>query len=129
MGTQSGKLLDVDLSAGEVSERAIDEGVLRDYVGGSGLAAKLFVDDDVPVDCDPLGPDNNLYLITGPFTGTGFPASSRYGAAAKSPLTGIWLARYSSRFSVMLVVVSCTVAPCSRVQSWMRSRKNFIADS
>lgn len=90
MGTQSGKLLDVDLSSGTVSERVLDDKVVRDYVGGSGLAAKLFVDDGVPVDCEPLGPDNNLYIMTGPLTGSGFPATSRFGAAAKSPLTGIW---------------------------------------
>jgi len=40
MGSQSGKLLDVDLSSGNVSERVIDDKILRDYVGGSGLAAK-----------------------------------------------------------------------------------------
>jgi aldehyde:ferredoxin oxidoreductase len=90
MGTQSGKLLDVDLSSGTVSERILDDQVLRDYVGGSGLAAKLFVDDAVPVDCDPLGPENNLYIITGALTGSGFPATPRFAAAAKSPLTGIW---------------------------------------
>jgi aldehyde:ferredoxin oxidoreductase len=90
MGTQSGKLLDVDILSGKVSERMLDDQVLRDYVGGSGLAAKLFIDDGVPVGCDPLGPDNNLYIITGPLTGSGFPAAPRFAAAAKSPLTGIW---------------------------------------
>jgi len=90
MGTQSGRLLDVDLSTGNIAERILDEKVLQDYVGGSGLAAKLFVDDGVPADCDPLGPENNLYIITGALTGSGFPATPRFAAAAKSPLTGIW---------------------------------------
>ncbi len=39
MGTQNGKLLDVDLSTGKISTRTVDEQILRDYVGGSGLAA------------------------------------------------------------------------------------------
>jgi aldehyde:ferredoxin oxidoreductase len=90
MGTQSGRLLDVDLASGDISERTLDEQVLHDYVGGSGLAAKLFVDDGVAFDCDPLGPENNLYIITGALTGSGFPATPRFAAAAKSPLTGIW---------------------------------------
>ncbi|GAB4338124.1 MAG: aldehyde ferredoxin oxidoreductase family protein [Candidatus Abyssubacteria bacterium] len=90
MATQSGKLLDVDLSSGKISTRTLDEKVLRDYIGGSGLAAKLFLDDGVPVDCDPLGPENNLYILTGPLTGTGLPATPRFSVAAKSPLTGIW---------------------------------------
>jgi aldehyde:ferredoxin oxidoreductase len=90
MGTQSGKLLEVDLSSGNISTRTVDEKVLREYVGGSGLAAKLFLDDGVPVDCDPLGPDNNLYILTGPLSGSGLPATPRFTVAAKSPQTGIW---------------------------------------
>jgi aldehyde:ferredoxin oxidoreductase len=90
MGTQSGKLLEVDLSSGNISTRTIDEKILREYVGGSGLAAKLFLDDGVPVDCDPLGPDNNLYVLTGPLSGSGLPATPRFTVAAKSPQTGIW---------------------------------------
>jgi aldehyde:ferredoxin oxidoreductase len=90
MGTQSGKLLDVDLSTGKISTRVVDEKILNDYIGGSGLAAKLFVDDAVPPDCDPLGEDNNLYILTGPLCGSGLPATPRFSIAAKSPLTGIW---------------------------------------
>ncbi len=90
MGTQHGKLLEVDLSSGKISTRKLDDEVLNDYIGGSGLAAKLFVDDGVPVDCDPLGPENNLYVLTGPLTGSGLPATPRFSIAAKSPLTGIW---------------------------------------
>jgi aldehyde:ferredoxin oxidoreductase len=90
MGTQSGKLLEVNLSSGEVSTRALDEQLLRDYIGGSGLAARLFLDDGVPVHCDPLGADNNIYITTGPLTGSGLPATPRFTVAAKSPQTGIW---------------------------------------
>jgi len=90
MGTYNGKLLDVDLSSGTTSTRTLDEKLLSDYIGGSGLAARLFVDDGVPPDCDPLGPDNNLYVATGPLCGSGLPATPRFSVAAKSPLTGIW---------------------------------------
>ncbi len=90
MGTQSGKLLEIDLSSGDISTRTIDEKILREYIGGSGLAARLFIDDGVPADCDPLGPDNNLYILTGPLSGSGLPATPRFTVAAKSPQTGIW---------------------------------------
>ena len=90
MATYSGKLLEVDLSAGTTSSRTLDEKLLHDYIGGSGLAARLFIDDGVPPACDALGPDNNLYIITGPLCGSGMPATPRFSVAAKSPLTGIW---------------------------------------
>ncbi len=90
MSTQNGRLLEVDLSSGKISTRTVDEQILRDYIGGSGLAAKLFLDDGVPAGCDPLGPENNLYIITGPLSGSGLPATPRFTLAAKAPLTGIW---------------------------------------
>jgi len=90
MGTQSGKLLEVNLSSGEISTRTLDEQLLHDYIGGSGLAARLFVNDGVPPDCDPLGPDNNLYVLAGPLCGSGFPSTPRFTIAGKAPLTGIW---------------------------------------
>jgi aldehyde:ferredoxin oxidoreductase len=90
MSTLHGKIMDVDLSSGSITTRTIDKKILNDYIGGSGLAARLFVDDGVPVDCDPLGPENNLYILTGPLTGSGLPATPRFSVAAKSPLTGIW---------------------------------------
>jgi aldehyde:ferredoxin oxidoreductase len=90
MGTQNGKLLEVDLSSGKISTRTLDEKTLREFIGGSGLAARLFVDDGVPADCDPLGSENNLYILTGPLCGSGLPSTPRFSIAAKSPLTGIW---------------------------------------
>ena len=38
----------------------------------------------------PLGPENTLGLLTGPFTGTIVPPGVRYMVVAKSPLTGGW---------------------------------------
>ena len=89
MGTHRGKILDVDLSTGAVKTTKIEEGVLRKFIGGSGLAAKLFFD-RVPPDVDPLSDKNVLFLMAGPLSGTNFPTSSRLVAAFKSPQTGIW---------------------------------------
>ena len=89
MGTNRGKILDVDLSTGTVSTSTVDEDTQRKFIGGSGLAAKLFLD-RVPPNTDPLGEKNTLFLMGGPLAGTSFPTSSRVTAAYKSPLTGIW---------------------------------------
>ena len=89
MGTQTGKILDIDLSTGAVGTTTVDEDTQRKYIGGSGLAAKLFLD-RVPPDVDPLSEKNVLFLMGGPLSGTKFPTSSRLVAAFKSPQTGIW---------------------------------------
>jgi len=85
----NGRVLRVDMSSGRVADQHLDEAVLRSFLGGRGLAAKILFDGLRP-GIDPLGPENRLVLATGPLTGTGIPGCTRYGAFAKSPLTGGW---------------------------------------
>ncbi len=89
MGTQTGKILDIDLSTGTIDTSTVDEESQRKFIGGSGLAAKLFLD-RVPPDADPLSDKNILFIMAGPLSGTNFPTSSRITCAFKSPQTGIW---------------------------------------
>jgi aldehyde:ferredoxin oxidoreductase len=89
MGTNRGQILDIDLSSGTSKITKIKEDVQRKFIGGAGLAAKLFFD-RVPPDADPLSPKNVLFLMGGPLAGTNFFTSSRLVAAFKSPQTGIW---------------------------------------
>jgi len=89
MGTHRGKILDVNLTTGSTKTTTLEEGVLRKFIGGSGLGAKLFLD-RVPPEADPLGGKNVLFLMAGPLSGTNFPTSSRVLACFKSPLTNIW---------------------------------------
>ena len=84
----TGKLLRVNLSSGEVGEDSLDATVARQYIGGVGIATRLIYD-EVPPGADPLGPDNKLVFMTGPATGTAFPASASFAVVAKSPLTGL----------------------------------------
>jgi aldehyde:ferredoxin oxidoreductase len=84
-----GKILFVNLSSGEIKEEKLDESLCKDYIGGYGIGVKILYDRMKPK-VDPLGPDNILGLITGPFTGTPIPSGARYAAVAKSPLTGGW---------------------------------------
>lgn len=89
MPTHRGRVLDVDLSTGTVATTEVDDATVRKYIGGSGMAAHLFLDSVSP-DVDPLSPDNVLFLMAGPLAGTGAPGSSRFTMSCKSPLTGIW---------------------------------------
>ena len=89
MATYTGKILDVDLSTGKISTSQVANEVVRKFIGGSGMAAKLFLDRVSP-DVDPMSPENVLFLMAGPLAGTGLPGSSRFTMSCKSPLTGIW---------------------------------------
>lgn len=57
------------------------------YVGSKGLAIRYMYEELEP-GIDALGPDNKLFLTTGPFSGTPIPCSGKLSVAAKSPATG-----------------------------------------
>ena len=83
------RLLHIDLTTRSVTTTEMNPVYLKQYVGGSALAARLFFEAggfDIP----PLSPQSPLIVMTGPMTGTTFPGTSRFVMAARSPLTGIW---------------------------------------
>ena len=86
-GGYTGKVLRIDLSAKTFSEEPLAVDTARDFIGGAGFTVK-YLFDEVPADCDPLGPENKLIFAPGPFTGTKIPCASRMAINAKSPLTG-----------------------------------------
>ncbi len=79
----------VDLSTGEHETRVPDEALLRNFVGGYGVGARILFDRLRP-GIDPLGPDNILGFVTGPLTGSPAPTGTRWTMVGKSPLTGGW---------------------------------------
>ena len=83
------KLLIVDLASGDIREQAVDPAYARDYIGGSGLAARMLWDSLDP-QRDPLDPASPLLWMTGPLTGTGGPTNGRSSICARSPQTGLW---------------------------------------
>jgi len=83
------KLLYVDLSRLTSAARELNPDDARDYIGGSGLAARILYD-ETDGRTDPLGPDNVLIFMTGPYAGTRALSSSRHVVVAKSPLTGLF---------------------------------------
>lgn len=86
-GGYHGYLLRINLNNSAIKKEEIPEKLLADYIGGRGLGTKLLFD-EVAAGIDPLGPENKLYFLTGPFNGTGATTTSRYSAVTKSPLTG-----------------------------------------
>ncbi|MDR7868568.1 MAG: aldehyde ferredoxin oxidoreductase family protein [Sporomusaceae bacterium] len=79
----------VDLTSRTTAARRFPEEMLRQYIGGAGLGARILYDGTGP-DTDPLGPDNLLCLLTGPITGTKITGTGRHSAVFKSPLTRAW---------------------------------------
>ncbi len=83
------RLLVVDLTSGKTETHIADPTYTRQYIGGSGLAARLLWDYLSP-SRDPLDPANPLLWSTGPLTGTSGPTTGRFSICARSPQTGLW---------------------------------------
>ncbi|MBS7652837.1 MAG: aldehyde ferredoxin oxidoreductase C-terminal domain-containing protein [Candidatus Bathyarchaeia archaeon] len=81
----AGNFLEVDLTEGSVKETSFSDEVLRDYIGGRGLAAKILWDriGERWEEIDPFSPDNILLVLTGPLTG--FIPGTKVCISGKSP--------------------------------------------
>ncbi len=84
----AGKILNIDLTRSQVNSETLREDWLEPFIGGSGLGAK-YLYEMTDEKTDPLGPENPLILMTGPFTGTSVPLSGRHAVISRSPLTHI----------------------------------------
>ena len=87
MSGYCGKLLRIDLTAGEITTENLDVSIATKFIGGRGLGAYI-LSKEVDPQVSPLTPDNKLILATGPLTGTAAPTGARYMVTTKSPLTG-----------------------------------------
>ena len=86
MGYQN-QVLRIDLKNRTASVEPLRMDFAEKYVGSKGLAIRYMYEQLAP-GIDPLGPDNKLFLTTGPLTGTPVPCSGKLSVAAKSPATG-----------------------------------------
>ena len=82
-----GRVLRVNLTRCDCYVENLAPDLVRDYIGGRGLATK-FLFDEIDAGIDPLSPENKLLLATGALTGTRVPASARAMVVTKSPITG-----------------------------------------
>ncbi|MBM3121223.1 MAG: aldehyde ferredoxin oxidoreductase, partial [Chloroflexi bacterium] len=83
------RLLRIDLSTGQIRMEGIDPAYRRDFIGGSGLAARMLWEQLDPAR-PALDPESPLVWMTGPLTGSGGPTTGRFAICARSPYTGIW---------------------------------------
>jgi len=83
------RIINIDLTKNTISIQKLEEYLFRNYLGGSGLAAKLLYDELHP-ELPSLHPANPLLFFSGLLTGTPVPTASKLSICAKSPLTGIW---------------------------------------
>ncbi|MFO7997004.1 MAG: aldehyde ferredoxin oxidoreductase family protein [Dehalococcoidia bacterium] len=83
----TGKILRVNLTNSTISVEELNRKAAEGFIGARGLGAKYLYDEIDPT-VDALDPANKLIFATGPLTGTGAPAASRYMVVTKAPLTG-----------------------------------------
>ncbi len=87
LGGTHGKILHIDLTAGETRVEHPTDEFYRLLVGGRALVAYLLLR-DLPAGTEPFSPDNLLIFAPGIMQGTNFPGAGRHGVGGKSPLTG-----------------------------------------
>jgi aldehyde:ferredoxin oxidoreductase len=80
-----GELLSIDVGEREYETENIDD-VLESFIGGRGVGTKL-AHDRTPFDVDPLGPDNRLYIASGPLQTSQMSFTGRMNVTGTSPLT------------------------------------------
>jgi aldehyde:ferredoxin oxidoreductase len=84
-----GKILEINLSTGEQKETQIPENEYRQFLGGSGLAARIY-DQRGYASIEPLAEEAPLIIMTGILTGYNVPTACKAAFCGKSPATGIW---------------------------------------
>lgn len=89
MNGYHGRIAWIDLTSRKMELRSVDEKDKLDFVGGASLGA-AYLARMTTGGTHPLGPENPLIFMAGPFTATRVPASSRHAVISLSPLTGIY---------------------------------------
>jgi len=87
MGGYTGKILRINLTEGKTGIEPLNMELARKYLGGRGLAGKMFFD-EVAADVQAFAPENKIYISAGVLTGTNAPTSGRFTVVTKSPLKG-----------------------------------------
>src|SRR4051812_9346430 len=82
-----GSYLRIDVSTGTATRVPLAEDVLRRYIGGSGLGARLLLGEGGGT-ADPLSPDAPLIFAFSPLVGSPLTTSAKFAVVSKSPLTG-----------------------------------------
>ncbi|MFO7829290.1 MAG: aldehyde ferredoxin oxidoreductase family protein [Bacteroidales bacterium] len=95
-----GKLLDINLTTGEIKKIQIPADDIKRFIGGRGLGTKILWDKLPKAGVDPLSPENPLLFMPGPFSGLPIPSSSRTCVVTKSPRTSAVNPKYDKGSTV-----------------------------
>jgi aldehyde:ferredoxin oxidoreductase len=88
MTARSAKIAHIDLTHRQIDFEYFPLSSIRKWGGGSGLASwRLYR--NVGHKTQPLDPENEVWIIGGPLTGTRAPCSGRVEVVTKSALTGL----------------------------------------
>src|SRR5687767_10602183 len=81
-----GCYLRIDVSRGSSERVPLSDAVLRQYIGGSGLGARLLLDEGGGI-TDPLSPEAPLVFAFSPLVGSPLTTSAKFAVVSRSPLT------------------------------------------
>ena len=81
-----GAFLRIDVTAGSVERVPLEESVLRQFIGGSGLGVHLLLAEGT-ASADPLSPEAPLVFAFSPLVGSPLTTSAKFAVVSKSPLT------------------------------------------
>jgi aldehyde:ferredoxin oxidoreductase len=87
MNGYAGNILRVDLSNAKINKEPTPTQMARNFIGGRGFGIYLLTK-EVPKNADPLGPQNKLFISSGPLSGLMVPGAGKCDFTTKSPLTG-----------------------------------------
>lgn len=97
LGGYMGKILRVDLTKERLTDEHLDEAMLRKYLGGTGLGARLMYN-EVPAGVQWSDPANRIIWTAGVLSGTKAPGSGQYAVTTKGPLTNMFVASHCNGF-------------------------------
>lgn len=81
-----GTCLRIDVSHARAERVPIPETTLRQFIGGSGLGARLLLDEQ-SAGLDPLAPEAPIIFAFSPLVGSPLTTSAKFAVVSKSPLT------------------------------------------
>jgi aldehyde:ferredoxin oxidoreductase len=81
-----GSYLRIDLTSGAAKHVPLQEAVLRQFIGGSGLGVKLLIDEGA-AQLDSLAPAAPLVFAFSPLVGSPLTTSAKFAVVSKSPLS------------------------------------------
>jgi aldehyde:ferredoxin oxidoreductase len=81
-----GSYLRIDVTDGSATRVPLADDVLRQYIGGSGLGARLLLDEGAAA-ASALAPEAPLVFAFSPLVGSALTTSAKFAVVSKSPLT------------------------------------------